>query len=170
MTIEQLSKLGEPKFQAGDPVIYTNPQGVCWGEKIVVGHEVWEGEHYVDHRYFITPTDTPWYPVSQSCLEPQHVISHLRGLDLRVRFAQAKLDRPFMTDEDDTMLFLCMDVKELGRCDYLSGCYEPPLMFKGEAHLLCWWEDGQAEAAHSQGISECSSCHDASGNPCPMHG
>lgn len=43
-------------FRTGDKVIYTNDQGVCWGEKTVVRVEFFYGRNW----YFITPTDTPW--------------------------------------------------------------------------------------------------------------
>jgi hypothetical protein len=58
----------KPKFKINDKVIYTNPQGVCWGEKTIVGYELWTGETYTAHRYYISPTDTPWYPVHEDGL------------------------------------------------------------------------------------------------------
>lgn len=171
MSNEYLMKLGAPRFRVGDPVIYTNPYGVCWGERIVSGHEIWTGENYADHRYYLTPCDTPWYPVSQACLEAAVVISHMRGLDLRVSYVQATLQRKFDPEAaNEAMCFLCVDVMALGRSDYDAGHYDPPLMFKGESDLLRWWEDGQADAAKSADIRDCSSCHDESGDPCPIHG
>ena len=61
----------EPAFKVGDVVIYTNPQGVCFGKRTIVG----TGPEFNDEaaargavRYYIEPTDTPWYPVRESCL------------------------------------------------------------------------------------------------------
>ena len=57
------------KFKVGDEVIYTNPQGVVLGNKTIIGvappyltSEVAQGVP----RYYIAPTDTPWYSVRES--------------------------------------------------------------------------------------------------------
>ena len=61
-----------PAFNVGDEVIYTNPQGVCFGKRIVTGREL---SFHADEaargvmRYHISPTDTPWFPVAESCLK-----------------------------------------------------------------------------------------------------
>lgn len=60
---------GEPqerfKLELGDVVRYVNPQGVDWGERLIVGR-TWD-----DVRgpcYSIRPTDTPWYTVPEKNL------------------------------------------------------------------------------------------------------
>ncbi|SMF88189.1 hypothetical protein SAMN05661091_4164 [Paenibacillus uliginis N3/975] len=59
----------EKQFELGDHVKYTNPNGVYIGVKKIIGYELWSGEHYSDHRYYIEPSDTPWYPVSEESLK-----------------------------------------------------------------------------------------------------
>jgi hypothetical protein len=59
-------------FEVGQRVIYTNPQGVCWGEHRVTEVVPEFTQRLRDagkHRYHITPTDTPWYPVGEDCLK-----------------------------------------------------------------------------------------------------
>ncbi len=53
------------KFKVGDRVIWTNDNGVCWGEKTVteVGKDKW------GHTYYFTPTDTPWMHTREKNLE-----------------------------------------------------------------------------------------------------
>ncbi len=53
------------KFKIGQVVNYTNPQGVFWGRRKIVGHEV---DQFGVDRYYIEPTDTPWYAVHEDCL------------------------------------------------------------------------------------------------------
>lgn len=54
------------KYKIGDRLNYTNPQGVCWGERTVTELDERSGQPC----YYITPTDTPWFSVGESCLEP----------------------------------------------------------------------------------------------------
>jgi len=51
----------EPRYKAGDVVIYTNDYGVCWGERTIVSVADfrWSGG---EPLYYITPTDSPWCP------------------------------------------------------------------------------------------------------------
>lgn len=53
-----------PKFKVGDKVYYTNPNGVRIGEKTIVRIT---SEVGCIPRYYITPTDTPWYPPAETC-------------------------------------------------------------------------------------------------------
>ena len=55
------------KFKVGQEVVYTNDQGVNWGRKTIVGHEV---DSFGQDRYYIEPTDTPWFPVHERNLKP----------------------------------------------------------------------------------------------------
>ena len=60
-------------YQIGDPVIYTNEQGVCWGKKAIVGTEPEYSAVNAEKgeiRYFIEPSDSPWCSVHASCLSP----------------------------------------------------------------------------------------------------
>lgn len=52
------------KFKIGDTVHYTNPQGVYFGEKKVVGLE----QRTNNPTYLISPTDTPWFSVDETSL------------------------------------------------------------------------------------------------------
>ncbi|QOJ19503.1 MAG: hypothetical protein HRU77_01605 [Gammaproteobacteria bacterium] len=58
-----------PKFSIGDEVNYTNPQGVDFGKRKILGIEIWE-EYHGDNRvrYFLSDSDTPWFPVGETCL------------------------------------------------------------------------------------------------------
>ena len=48
------------KFNIGDKVIYTNDNGVCFGEKTITDvREISYSE--TGYGYKIEPTDTPWY-------------------------------------------------------------------------------------------------------------
>lgn len=53
------------KFKVGDVVLYTNPQGVFWGERKIVKLD----ERCNRPTYYIEPTDTPWYSVGEECFK-----------------------------------------------------------------------------------------------------
>lgn len=53
------------KYTVGDTVNYKNSNGVKFGKKTITGIHT-EPEKEV--RYFITPTDTPWFPIPESQL------------------------------------------------------------------------------------------------------
>jgi hypothetical protein len=53
------------KFKIGDKVIYTNSNGVCWGERTIIGLDERTGEP----TYYIDPTDTPWFSVREDTLK-----------------------------------------------------------------------------------------------------
>ena len=53
------------KFNIGETVNYTTRQGVFFGERTILNVTSWYGD---DYRYFIDPTDTPWFPVAEECL------------------------------------------------------------------------------------------------------
>lgn len=55
------------KFNVGDRVIYTNSNGVCWGEKTITGVSPISYSNS-GFGYKIEPTDTPWYYVKEECL------------------------------------------------------------------------------------------------------
>lgn len=59
--------MSTPLFNVGSKVIYTNPQGVFLGERTIVGIE--NEDSSKEPRYYIDPTDTPWYPVRESSLK-----------------------------------------------------------------------------------------------------
>jgi hypothetical protein len=54
----------EYKFKIGDRVIYTNSNGVMIGEKTIIGLDTRTSEP----TYYIVPTDTPWFSVSEEGL------------------------------------------------------------------------------------------------------
>ena len=59
-----------PKYHAGQRVHYTNPQGVYWGERTIIAAEFWKGDNYTAWRYYLSDSDTPWYPVGEKSLYP----------------------------------------------------------------------------------------------------
>jgi len=46
-----------------------NDQGCVFPGKTILSVTQWEG--YSDFRYFITPTDCPWYPPREDQLTPE---------------------------------------------------------------------------------------------------
>lgn len=60
-----------PKYTVGQRVLYTNQQGVEIGIKTIVGIDKTDFPARTGQpRYFIEPTDTPWYSVAEKCLAP----------------------------------------------------------------------------------------------------
>lgn len=56
------------KYKPGDVVIYFNGNGIRIGERTIAGiDELFAGDD--EQRYFITPTDTPWYSIRESQLK-----------------------------------------------------------------------------------------------------
>lgn len=53
------------KFAVGDLVSYVNDYGVKFPERRIVGSELVEGR---EPRYFLEPTDAPWFSVRESSL------------------------------------------------------------------------------------------------------
>ena len=51
-------------------VIYTNEYSVCFGEKTITRMANERETFGNEPRYFITPTDTPWFPFAESELTP----------------------------------------------------------------------------------------------------
>lgn len=59
-----------PKFQIGDAVIFTNDYGVTYPGKTIAGIEDRTEKDFLrGMRYFIEPTDAPWFPVLESNLK-----------------------------------------------------------------------------------------------------
>lgn len=59
-----------PKYSAGDAVTFTNDYGVVFHRKVVVGLDG-SGWSLPEPRYFIEPTDSPWFSVKESNLQPE---------------------------------------------------------------------------------------------------
>jgi hypothetical protein len=69
MTDKSIETAINPKFSIGDVVNYTNPQGVDFGKRKILGIEIWEECHGDNRvRYFLSDSDTPWFPVGETCL------------------------------------------------------------------------------------------------------
>ncbi len=88
------------KFAVGDQVIYTNPFGVCWGIRTITGLDARTGKP----TYFIEPTDSPWFSVSEDCLTAPDLedicISGYMGSD----YFQKKYGRPTTREELESLL------------------------------------------------------------------
>ncbi|MDD4969780.1 MAG: hypothetical protein PHT07_10175 [Paludibacter sp.] len=54
----------EPKYKIGDEVTYINDYCVNWGLRTITGME----QDKWGWKYFISPTDTPWFPVKEKNL------------------------------------------------------------------------------------------------------
>ena len=58
----------EPLFRIGDAVTLTNEYGAVFAGKTVVGVEVWSWRPD-EYRYFLSPTDTPWFSTPERLLD-----------------------------------------------------------------------------------------------------
>ena len=58
------------KYEIGQTVFYTNEYGVEIGNFVITDRCVWNGEYYQQpkNRYYLDKTDTPWFPVDETCL------------------------------------------------------------------------------------------------------
>lgn len=65
--MDQQDSPAAPRYKLGDRVVWTNSYGVCWGIRTI--SEVGEPDKF-GHRYYITPTDTPWMYVREANLAP----------------------------------------------------------------------------------------------------
>lgn len=94
----------------------------------------------------------------------------MRGLHIRVSFALARIAE--ITDPESwDLIEVQFEAEALGRNDYYSnGCEEVPTMFADEPYLRDAWKRGQADAAMSEELENCSGCIGARGDPCPYHG
>lgn len=98
----------------------------------------------------------------------------LRGLDIRLAFATAKLRAGVAhavdhTDEPSDDFYAAVEnAKALGIADFAAGNKEVPHMFKDENFLAAAWLDGFDFAEELEDMRQCSTCQ--SGNPCPAHG
>lgn len=62
------------QFKVGDKVHYTNDQGVYWGVRTIT-----ELDSRGDRpTYYIAPTDTPWYAVSERCFSAEYDASRVK--------------------------------------------------------------------------------------------
>lgn len=64
---EPVAGAGQRRFKPGDRVHWANEQGVDLGVRTVLTLD--EPEKF-GHRYYITPTDTPWMYVREKNLAP----------------------------------------------------------------------------------------------------
>ena len=71
-TLNQVKKAkkSDYKYEVGQEVFYTNEYGTSLGNRVITGREVWKGENYETNRYYISLTDTPWFPVAEQQLKP----------------------------------------------------------------------------------------------------
>jgi hypothetical protein len=56
--------LDDFKYKIGDKVHYVNDYGVYWGVRTIIGIEMW----IYGPRYYLSNSDTPWFPVSETNL------------------------------------------------------------------------------------------------------
>lgn len=60
--------MNAPKFKVGEQVLYTNDYGVEWGLRTIKAVHDGKGFSSPVPRYFIEPTDAPWFPVAEDNL------------------------------------------------------------------------------------------------------
>jgi hypothetical protein len=68
--LNDTSKEAHTKFKVGDVVEYTNEYGVHIGQRKISAIDDSTGWSDDEPRYFLTPTDTPWYSVRERSLHP----------------------------------------------------------------------------------------------------
>lgn len=90
------------KFKLGDLVTFINDYGVKWPEKTVVGIEERPGE---EPRYFLQPTDCPWFPTRESnlVLDADDPVVCSEG-GHKIRYAMVELEQWFLVG---TMGIVC---------------------------------------------------------------
>ena len=68
----------------------------------------------------------------------------MRGLDIRVRYAQAKVVNMLGLDAEDVEIGceVARDAEALGYYDYEDGRSDLPTVFQGEPELINAWVDG----------------------------
>jgi len=55
-----------PKYAIGDDVTFINDYGVVFTDRKIIGVEKWEGND--EFRYFVEPSDSPWFSHKESTL------------------------------------------------------------------------------------------------------
>ncbi|GAB2855963.1 hypothetical protein GCM10027277_25700 [Pseudoduganella ginsengisoli] len=95
----------------------------------------------------------------------------MRGLDIRVMLAQAKITA--LCNPEEAQELYCDVLYEAmaqGVRDARANIDQVPLLFKGEELLESRWHDGYMTELLRQDMDDCPSCNDGTGNPCPFHG
>ena len=94
------------KYQEGDKVVFTNEFGVCWGVRTITGlcDPYTEGG---EPRYFIEPTDCPWFSTAESTLtkagDRDIVVDQMSG-PLRDAYFQKTYGRPTTREQRASLL------------------------------------------------------------------
>jgi hypothetical protein len=76
-TLEDTSKETRAKFKIGDVLDYINDYGVHIGRRKIAAIDDSKGWSDNEPRYFLTPTDTPWYSVRARCLHAAPPANHV---------------------------------------------------------------------------------------------
>jgi hypothetical protein len=72
------------KYKAGDVVTFINDYGVVFTGFKIIGIEKWEGCD--EFRYFVEPSDTPWYSHKESLLygvDADPIVDVVAGHEIR---------------------------------------------------------------------------------------
>jgi hypothetical protein len=78
-TLKDTSKEAHAKFKIGDVVEYINEYGVHIGRRKIAAIDDSKGWSDNEPRYFLTPTDTPWYSVRERYLRAAPSADHSRS-------------------------------------------------------------------------------------------
>lgn len=89
----------QPKYKVGDEVTYINDYCVNWGARTITGME----QDKWGWNYYISPTDTPWCPVSEKNLhipgtEPSFDIELNNGMVLTLVSTDDNANRYYKID------------------------------------------------------------------------
>lgn len=93
----------------------------------------------------------------------------MRGLDIRIEYAQRKLVLAYRPDEVEELWAPVEAARAMGVHDYANGQYDAPILFRDEPALLDAWEEGQQFTCACEEMAQCSGCHDPDMPLCPVH-
>ncbi|MES2260586.1 MAG: hypothetical protein V4724_18855 [Pseudomonadota bacterium] len=95
----------------------------------------------------------------------------MRGLDIRVMLAQARIAAVYDAVQADEMHYdVRYEAMAQGMRDARDGIHHVPILFNGEKLLISSWYDGFESELERMEMDDCPECNDGTGNPCSVHG
>lgn len=93
----------------------------------------------------------------------------MRGLDVRVAYANAKIEA-IANPESDAVTDVAFEAEALGYREHGEGFESAPTMLADVPELVRAWEAGNAIAQQAAAMARCTGCNDGTGSPCRIHG
>lgn len=122
----------------------------------------------------ITPGSAPHLLSTHPHLEPSisstDLASNLtrefkQALSARAEYAKAQI-----SGDDEDIQNALFEAEGCGYNSFKIGNTEPPILLKSIPALNDAWQTGWSSAEFAQELSQCRSCDEAYGDPCPQHG